>query len=85
MLPMDLFRGFVPLGKGKKPLIKYKNEKLKSYDDVKNGNFDGVLNKGYIMVDVDEQKDAEKLIKIILNTHSFITIQIWHQQLRTVI
>lgn len=65
---MNLFKGFVPT-KNKKCLMPFKNkrtEELNTYDEVKSLNeYAGILNDNIILIDIDNEKEAELLFKIV--------------------
>lgn len=62
---MPLFRGYIRV-KGKKPLNKFKNVPLLSFDEVKDSQgYAGVLAKETVLIDIDNEEQAERLLKII--------------------
>ena len=65
-----IYRGYVRL-KGKRAAEKFKYPtKLRSLDQVEDcEGYGGVLNKDYVLIDVDDREDAEKLIKIVQDKH----------------
>lgn len=63
---MELFRGYVRT-KNKKCIEKFKDvDKLKTYDEIKNYNeFAGILAKNTVLIDVDDENQAEILFNIV--------------------
>ena len=65
---LEMFKGYV-VTDGKVALEPYKNksaEELHSYDTIhKLPDFAGVINDGYVLVDLDNEKEAEILLKIV--------------------
>ena len=62
----DIYRGYVPT-RNKKSLIKFSgNAKLLTLDEVKNAEeYAGILAEDVILIDIDDGKEAEKLMDII--------------------
>ena len=62
----DIYRGYVPT-RNKKSLIKFSgNAKLLTLDEVKNSEeYAGILAEDVILIDIDDGKEAEKLMDII--------------------
>lgn len=62
---MSFFRGFVRT-KNKKCLEKFKNAELRTLDEVKDfPEYAGILANDAVLIDVDDEKDALKLLDII--------------------
>ena len=65
---MNFFKGYVPT-KDKRCIIKFKGKSsgdLQTYDQVKRlPEFAGILADDTILIDVDDQKQSEKLLKIV--------------------
>ncbi len=63
---MELFKGYIEL-KGKRPVEGFKNRQdLRKYDEIKEcEEFAGVLGKNTILLDFDDQVQAEKAFQIV--------------------
>ena len=63
---MDLFKGFIPTN-GKRAIEPFKDkDNLKSIDEISNNlSYAGVLNEDTILIDVDDKKQSDILLKII--------------------
>ncbi len=63
---IDIFRGYVRT-KDKKPIQKFKGiENLPTIDEVsKYGEYAGILNNDYTVMDVDDEIEAEKTYKLV--------------------
>lgn len=62
---MSFFRGYIRL-KGKKPRDPFKNAPLRSFDQVKDEeSYAGVLQNDTVLIDIDDGKQAETLLKIV--------------------
>ena len=62
---MNFFRGFVRT-KNKKCLEKFKNAELRTLDEVKDfPEYAGILANDSVLIDVDNEKDADKLLDVI--------------------
>lgn len=65
----DLYRGYIPLAKGKSAAMPFKNKRddeLYTLDQVRHiQGYAGVLAQDTILIDVDESEPAERLLKIV--------------------
>ena len=62
---MSFFRGYIRL-KGKKPRDPFKNAPLRSFNQVKDEeSYAGVLQNDTVLIDIDDGKQAETLLKIV--------------------
>ena len=65
----DLYRGYIPLAKGKSAAMPFKNKRddeLYTLDQVRHiQGYAGVLAQDTILIDVDETEPAERLLKIV--------------------
>lgn len=60
-----MYRGYIPT-KNKKPLLKFKDAPLLTLEEVsKYDEYAGVLAKDTILIDIDNQKDSEKMMHLV--------------------
>lgn len=61
----ELYKGYIPT-KGKKASVKFKNQPLYTFDQVKDlSEYAGVLNDDTILIDVDDPEQAELFMEIV--------------------